>query len=127
MQIIILSWILGFGVMGVNIYYLATGFVNWLLHNDLPKVGNVFIGIIVFPLMAIYLLAVVYLTFRKDTVVTFIDQDNSGPTHGGKKLDNSNQIFELNHLSSREDLVVHPSNELQFSPAQCQPGRGLGD
>ena len=103
-QIIVLSWILGFGVMSINIYYLATGYVNWLIHNDLPKVGNVFIGIIVFPLMAIYLIAVLYLTFRKDTVVTFIVPEKdyrSDPTNMEKKLHNSNQIlFELNHLSA---------------------------
>lgn len=99
--------------MGINIYYLATGFVNWLLHNDLPKVGNVFIGIIVFPLMAVYVLAVLYLTFRKDTVVTFIEaekDEHSARTHVEKKLDNSNHTFELSHLH-REDLIdIHLPN-----------------
>lgn len=73
MQIIVLSWILGLGIMGINVYFLSTGFVGWLIHNDLPKVGNVFISIIVFPLMAIYVLAIIYLAFRKDTVVTYIE------------------------------------------------------
>ncbi|RVW51132.1 Metal transporter Nramp5 [Vitis vinifera] len=128
--VIVFSWILGFGLMGINIYYLATGFVNWLLHNDLPKVGNMFIGIIVFPLMAVYVLAVLYLTFRKDTVVTFIEAekdehsarthvekkleaekyDQSARTHVEKKLDNSNHTFELSHLH-REDLIdIHLPN-----------------
>ncbi|KAJ4840539.1 Metal transporter Nramp5 [Turnera subulata] len=71
--IIAVSWILGLGIIGINIYYLSTGFVDWLIHNNLPKVGNVLIGILVFPLMAVYLLSVIYLTFRKDTVVTFIE------------------------------------------------------
>ncbi|KAJ6774188.1 METAL TRANSPORTER NRAT1-RELATED [Salix purpurea] len=63
--IIVISWILGLGIISINIYYLSTGFVGWLLHNNLPKVGNVFIGIMVFPLMAIYILSVAYLAFRK--------------------------------------------------------------
>ncbi|KAF8031207.1 hypothetical protein BT93_D0420 [Corymbia citriodora subsp. variegata] len=71
--IIVISWLLGVGLIAINIYYLSTGFVNWLIHNSLPKVGNVFIGILVFPLMAIYMIAVIYLTFRKDTVMTFTD------------------------------------------------------
>ncbi|XP_030545189.2 metal transporter Nramp5-like [Rhodamnia argentea] len=71
--IIVISWILGVGLIGINIYYLSTGFVGWLINNSLPKVANAFIGIVVFPLMAIYLIAVIYLTFRKDTVVTFTD------------------------------------------------------
>ena len=79
MQIIIISWILGFGIIGINIYYLSTGFVGWLIHSSLPKVANVFIGIMVFPLMAIYIIAVIYLTFRKDVVVTFIEPEKNDP------------------------------------------------
>ncbi|XP_073260308.1 metal transporter Nramp6.1 [Populus alba] len=77
--IIVLSWILGLGIIGINIYYLSTGFVGWLIDNNLPKVANVFIGIIVFSLMAIYILAVIYLTFRKDTVVTFMEPNKNDP------------------------------------------------
>lgn len=72
MQIIVISWILGLGIIGINIYFLSTSFVGWLIHSTLPKAANVMIGMIVFPLMAIYIIAIVYLTFRKDTVVTFI-------------------------------------------------------
>ncbi|ONK73115.1 uncharacterized protein A4U43_C04F27410 [Asparagus officinalis] len=72
-SIITISWILGALIIGINIYYLSTGFIDWIIHNSLPKVANVFIGIIVFPLMAIYILSVLYLTFRKDTAVTFTD------------------------------------------------------
>ncbi|MBA0810191.1 hypothetical protein Gohar_002204, partial [Gossypium harknessii] len=71
--IIVISWILGIGIIGINVYYLITSFVDWLIHNGVPKVGNVFIGIIVFPLMAIYIIAVIYLTFRKDIVVTYVE------------------------------------------------------
>ncbi|OAY84354.1 Metal transporter Nramp5 [Ananas comosus] len=70
--IIVISWILGLGIIGINIYFLSTSFVGWLIHSTLPKAANVMIGMIVFPLMAIYIIAIVYLTFRKDTVVTFI-------------------------------------------------------
>ncbi|CAN1234448.1 Metal transporter Nramp5 [Linum perenne] len=72
-SIIVVSWILGLGIIGINVYYLSTGFVGWLIDSDLNKVGKVFIGILVFPLMAIYVLAVIYLTFRKDVVVTYIE------------------------------------------------------
>ncbi|KAJ4967487.1 hypothetical protein NE237_019336 [Protea cynaroides] len=71
--IIVISWILGLCIIGINVYYLIIGFVDWLIHNSLPKVSNVFIGIFVFPIMALYILSVIYLTFRKDTAVTFID------------------------------------------------------
>ncbi|KAK8481119.1 hypothetical protein V6N12_011649, partial [Hibiscus sabdariffa] len=79
MQIIVISWILGFGIIGINVYYLTTAFVDWLIHNDLPKVGNVMIGIVVFPLMVLYIIAVIYLTFRKDVVVTYIQPQKDEP------------------------------------------------
>ncbi|KAK3023056.1 hypothetical protein RJ639_044772 [Escallonia herrerae] len=109
--IIVFSWILGMGIIGINIYYLTTGFIHWLTHNDLPKVGSVFIGILVFPLMAIYIFSVVYLVFRKDTVVTFIEptkldaiaQKQMEDGHG-----NSDKAFELKHVPYREDLADIP-------------------
>ena len=79
MQIIVISWILGYGIIGINVYYLSTGFVGWIIHSSWPKVATVFIGILVFPLMAIYIVAVIYLTFRKDAVVTFIEPEKHDP------------------------------------------------
>ncbi|KAK8459220.1 hypothetical protein SEVIR_2G103100v4 [Setaria viridis] len=62
------SWILGFIIIGINIYFLSSKLVGWILHNKLPIYTNVLIGIIMFPLMLLYISAVIYLTFRKDTV-----------------------------------------------------------
>ncbi|KAJ9535955.1 hypothetical protein OSB04_un000884 [Centaurea solstitialis] len=75
--IIIFSWALGLGIIGINIYYLSTAFVDWLIHSTWPKVANVFVGMLVFPVMAIYIISVIYLMFRKDVVVTFIDPPKS--------------------------------------------------
>ncbi|MBA0634281.1 hypothetical protein Godav_005242, partial [Gossypium davidsonii] len=54
-------------------YYLITLFVDWLVHNDVPKLGNVFIGTIVLLLMAISIIAIIYLTCREDIVVTYVE------------------------------------------------------
>ncbi|KAG8378183.1 hypothetical protein BUALT_Bualt08G0111400 [Buddleja alternifolia] len=110
-KIIVVSWILGLGIIGINIYYLSTAFVDWLIHNDLPRVGNVFIGIIVFPLMAIYILSVVYLMFRKDKVVTFIDPTKFDPI-AQTRMENGNAVgdggIELQTVPYREDLADIP-------------------
>ncbi|KAJ0577442.1 putative NRAMP family protein [Helianthus annuus] len=79
MIIIVFSWVLGLCIIGINIYYLITAFVGWLIHSSLPKVANVFIGIIVFPAMAIYIVSVIYLMFRKDVVVTFSEPEKVDP------------------------------------------------
>ncbi|GKU98481.1 hypothetical protein SLEP1_g11485 [Rubroshorea leprosula] len=99
--IIAISWVLSLGMVGINVYYLSTGFVGWLIHSHLHKVGKVFIGILVFPLMAIYILAVIYLTFRKDTVVTYVEPTK--PDQMEKGLDQIDQ-----GVPFREDLADIP-------------------
>ncbi|KAG7941203.1 hypothetical protein I3843_16G027400 [Carya illinoinensis] len=112
--VIVISWILGVGLIGINIYYLSTGFVDWLIHNSLPKVANVFVGILVFPLMVVYILAVIYLTFRKDAVVTFIDPTKDDPAaqnnmeHGRGGADRPGQV---DGIPYREDLADIPFPE----------------
>ncbi|KAK8580229.1 hypothetical protein V6N13_143349 [Hibiscus sabdariffa] len=112
MIIIVISWILGIGIIGINIYYLSTAFVGWLIHNDLPKVGNVFIGIVVFPLMVIYIMAIVYLTFRKDTVVTYIEPqknvDSDAQTRMESGLPKPDDSFQSDVVPYRQDLADIP-------------------
>lgn len=106
--IIVISWILGLGIIGINIYYLSTAFVDWLIHNDLPKVGNVFIGILVFPLMAIYIISVVYLMFRKDRVVTFVKPTKFDPASQTRMENGQDGGVELQNVPYREDLADIP-------------------
>ncbi|XAR55553.1 hypothetical protein NMG60_11035655 [Bertholletia excelsa] len=103
--IIVISWILGLGIIGINVYYLSTGFVGWIMHNNLPKVATVFIGIIVFPLMAIYVMAVIYLMFRKDTVVTFSDQSKFDPNNAQPVGMEQGTRPDISHVPYREDLA----------------------
>uniref|UniRef100_A0A7C9CY10 Uncharacterized protein n=2 Tax=Opuntia streptacantha TaxID=393608 RepID=A0A7C9CY10_OPUST len=109
--IIAISWILGLGIIGINIYYLVTGFVGWLIHNDLPKVANVFIGIAVFPFMGIYMLSVIYLMVRTDKVVTFIEPTKLSP-HAQDHLEKGvSQSDEPLGVPYREDLADIPLPE----------------
>ncbi|KAK6923725.1 NRAMP family [Dillenia turbinata] len=71
--IIVISWILGLCIVGINLYYLCTMVVFWLTHNGVSKLAKVLLGLVVFPLMAVYIFAVAYLTSRKDRIVTFVD------------------------------------------------------
>ncbi|KAH9626842.1 hypothetical protein KSS87_002487 [Heliosperma pusillum] len=105
--IIIISWILGLAIICINVYYLITGFIDWIMHNSLPKFGNVLIGIVVFPLMGIYVGSVIYLMFRKDRVVTFIepvkvDQLEMGDGH------EMHEAATMDNVPYREDLADIP-------------------
>ncbi|KAG8612197.1 hypothetical protein MANES_S092200v8 [Manihot esculenta] len=102
--IIVFSWILGSLIIGINVYYLSTGFVDRLIHNNLPKVGNVFIGIIVFHI----------LTFRKDRILTFIEPTKSDPiiqTSIESGLRKSGEELQMHQVNYREDLAHVPLPE----------------
>lgn len=70
--IIVLAWSIGWCIIGINIYYFVNVFVKWLVHNSLPKVASVFIAILVFALMALYIVGILYLTFRREKKVTYV-------------------------------------------------------
>ena len=111
----VIAWTLGVALTGFNMYFLITAFVDWLIHNKLPKIANVFVGIIVFPLMLIYVLAILYLTFRKDTAVTFtepitLDQPMA-QNNMEQGLGNSYEVVEADHIPYGEDLVDIPLPE----------------
>ncbi|XP_074583646.1 metal transporter Nramp6.1-like [Curcuma longa] len=107
--IIVVSWILGLLLVAINIYFLSTSFVSWLIHSSLPTVAKVLISILVFPLMAVYILAVIYLTFRKDTEVAFVDPSNS--PHANIESGGSFQVDGMSRSDVapvREDLADIP-------------------
>ncbi|XP_072969349.1 metal transporter Nramp5-like [Typha angustifolia] len=107
--VIIVSWILGLCIIGINIYFLSTSFVGWLIHSSsLPKFANVLIGIIVFPLMAAYIIVIIYLTFRKDTVVTFTAPSDASQTEmeAGINRHDGNKSYEV--VPYREDIADIP-------------------
>ncbi|XP_022894230.1 metal transporter Nramp5-like [Olea europaea var. sylvestris] len=109
--IVVFSWTLGLGIIGINIYYLSTAFVDWLIHNNLRKVWNVFIGIVVFPLMAVYIMSVIYLMCRKDKVITFIEPTKFDPIAQMRMengIDNLDGGHELQPVPYREDLARIP-------------------
>nr|GEZ52499.1 metal transporter Nramp5-like [Tanacetum cinerariifolium] len=112
--IIVFSWVLGLGIIGINIYYLSTSFVDWLIHSSLPKVATVFIGMVVFPIMAIYILSVLYLMFRKDVVVTFIEptkNDSSAQVSMENGGNDEGKGQELRSFPYRDDLSDIPFPE----------------
>ncbi|XP_011622455.1 metal transporter Nramp5 [Amborella trichopoda] len=109
--IVIVTWIVGFCIIGINVYFLSTGFVHWLIHNHLPKFASVLIGIIVLPLMAAYVIAVIYLTLRKNRVVTFVDAQETLDQSHLEKGEEGKKEEEEKDIPYREDLADIPFPE----------------
>ncbi|CAN6270577.1 unnamed protein product [Urochloa humidicola] len=66
--IVRIAWILSMVIVGINIYFFCTSFLSWLVHSELPRIVNAIISILVFPFMAAYITAVIYLVFKKVSV-----------------------------------------------------------
>jgi natural resistance-associated macrophage protein len=67
-KIVRVAWILSMVIMGVNIYFFCTSFLSWLVHSELPRVLNAIISTLVFPFMAAYISALIYLVFKKVSI-----------------------------------------------------------
>ncbi|XP_021298081.1 metal transporter Nramp6-like isoform X2 [Herrania umbratica] len=67
-----ITWIIGSLIMGINIYYLMTSFIRFLLHSHWKLIAVVFLGIFGFVGVAIYLAAIAYLVFRPNKKVTHL-------------------------------------------------------
>lgn len=75
--IMVVSWSVGWSIIGINMYYLTTEFGKWLIHNSLPKLASIFIGLVAFPLLGLYTVAIFYLAFRREEKVTYMAQVGS--------------------------------------------------
>uniref|UniRef100_A0A9I9E0F6 Metal transporter Nramp6-like n=1 Tax=Cucumis melo TaxID=3656 RepID=A0A9I9E0F6_CUCME len=72
LRITVLTWIIGFLIMAINIYYLMSRFIHVLLHNNLHLAAVVFIGILGFSGVALYLAGIAYLVLRKTKEISHL-------------------------------------------------------
>lgn len=86
--------------MVINIYYLATSFIKFLLHGPLEVVGAVFLGIFGFSGMIVYLAGIAYLVLRKNREATHL----LALTTPESRMANEPQNADLYSLP-REDIV----------------------
>ncbi|KAJ6393044.1 hypothetical protein OIU77_022511 [Salix suchowensis] len=64
------TWVIGFLIMAINIYYLASSFIKILLHGHRKLVASIFLGILGFLGMAVYLAGIAYLVCRRNKEAT---------------------------------------------------------
>ncbi|KAJ6713854.1 SOLUTE CARRIER PROTEIN FAMILY 11 MEMBER [Salix viminalis] len=64
------TWVIGFLIMAINIYYLASSFIQILLHGHRKLVASIFLGILGFLGMAVYLAGIAYLVCRRNKKAT---------------------------------------------------------
>ncbi|KAJ1269968.1 hypothetical protein BS78_06G018800 [Paspalum vaginatum] len=79
---VVRAWTISSAIMAINAYFIVWAYVDWLLHNSLPKYTNALVSVVFFAAMAAYVVAILYLTFRKDTVVTYAVSSSSARPEG---------------------------------------------
>ena len=102
LQISVVTWIIGFLIMAINIYYLMTGFIHLLLHSHLQLVAVVFLGIFGFSGMAVYLAGIAYLVFRKNKEATHLLSLTTSESQQTAANEQSNASM---YCLPREDIV----------------------
>ncbi|KAL1192643.1 Metal transporter Nramp1 [Cardamine amara subsp. amara] len=74
------TWVTGCLIMGINIYYLVSSFINLLTHSHMKPVAVIFSGVLGFAGIAIYLASIAYLVFRKNRKATHLPESRNSQT-----------------------------------------------
>nr|CCM80484.1 Nramp1.1 [Psychotria gabriellae] len=76
----LVSWLLGFCSISINLYFLSTSLLGWIISNKMPMATRILAGIFIVPLMMLYMGMVAYLTLKPETPSpdpTFLDVDSN--------------------------------------------------
>nr|WNH25165.1 natural resistance-associated macrophage protein 7 [Fagopyrum tataricum] len=102
--VIVFSWVFGVALIAVNLEFLVQWSWDKLHQSTLPRAMNVFLSIIVCALFFIYIVAMIYLAFRKDTIEFFgIDK-----IHADAQITMEKGVDNSQAVPYREDLADIP-------------------
>ncbi|OMO72971.1 Natural resistance-associated macrophage protein [Corchorus olitorius] len=109
----LITWLLGLGVTGINIYFLSTSFMGWIKNNRTGNKGrSIVAGLCVFPIMMLYIAALAYLTFKKERDLSGIADLRMNSSHGSSAngsnagSENGSIPMTLQRVDENEDVIV---------------------
>lgn len=101
-----ITWIISLLIMAINTYYIVTGFIKLLLHSGLKTVSIVFAGIFGFSGMLVYVVAILYLVFRKNrksTEPSLLDAEvGQRCNSSGTEINNSIYVLPREDIASMQ-------------------------
>ncbi|CAM6106189.1 unnamed protein product [Calypogeia fissa] len=71
----VITWIIGFAVMVINIYFVSSALLQWLLQSSISTRTRVLLGLSGVAGILVYLGAIIYLALRTDREVTYLLSD----------------------------------------------------
>ncbi|XP_074576547.1 metal transporter Nramp3-like [Curcuma longa] len=94
-----MTWLISSLIVGINSFYLVTGFASLLLHSGLQIASIVVAGVFGFSGMLVYIAAILYLVFRRNRNSTQpLLQDDS---EFGRSCDANRSLYDL----PRQDIA----------------------
>ncbi|OMO56309.1 Natural resistance-associated macrophage protein [Corchorus capsularis] len=110
----LITWLLGLGVTGINIYFLSTSFMGWIKNNRTGNKGirSIVAGLCVFPIMMLYIAVLAYLTFKKERDLSGIADLRMNSSHGSSAIssiagsENGSFPMTLQRADENEDVIV---------------------
>ncbi|KAL8138665.1 hypothetical protein V2J09_004666 [Rumex salicifolius] len=92
------TWLIGSLIMAINVYFLSSGFIKLLIHNNLKTVEKVFAGMFGFSGFLVYLASIAYLVIRKN-------KERTGHLLALTGSENGRTNAESSHSLPRDDIV----------------------
>ncbi|KAL3689613.1 hypothetical protein R1sor_015922 [Riccia sorocarpa] len=77
------TWVIGFCVMSINIYFVSSALWDWILHSSFSTVSLIFLGLSGVVAILVYLGAIIYLALRQDKEVTYLLSEGDYEVDGG--------------------------------------------
>ncbi|KAL0381691.1 UNVERIFIED_CONTAM: Metal transporter Nramp1 [Sesamum angustifolium] len=69
-MVILILWTLGFGSIGINMYFLGSSLLGWLTSNRMSKAAAISAAMLILPVIILYITMLLYLTFKPETPTT---------------------------------------------------------
>ncbi|XP_027178535.1 metal transporter Nramp5-like isoform X1 [Coffea eugenioides] len=61
------TWLLGLCSIAINIYFLSTSLLGWITNKKMPKAASILSGLLIFPLITLYIALLAYLILKPET------------------------------------------------------------
>ncbi|XVE83043.1 hypothetical protein DITRI_Ditri16bG0055200 [Diplodiscus trichospermus] len=107
----LITWLLGLGITGINMYFFSTSFMGWMKINETGnKARSIIAGLFVFPIMMLYIALLAYLTSKREASnsgTANLRMNATGTTSSSSAGSGSSSIaMSLQKVQETEDAII---------------------
>ncbi|KAL3524983.1 hypothetical protein ACH5RR_013355 [Cinchona calisaya] len=97
------TWVLGFCSIAINIYFASTSLLGWITNKKMPKAARILSGLLIVPLIALYIALLVYLTLKPETHShRSTDFDTDSNEHNEAQIEQRTEFSNIQRTSEIE-------------------------